>query len=183
MKQNYGMTFTLLLLIALLLAFCMALFAQVASAQPIVEIAAFERDESFCYTVYLPLIDTNKTSGGGGTSGEENPLRCSIDYLELDRPTPEGAALEFLSQMLEQPIATLEYKSSSFAVWPNGAMGCEIDGEVYSQLQVNGYAVSIEHEGATYQIHVAAADLRAKFCSALGAAPTQPTPAAFDIEL
>lgn len=38
-------------------------------------------------------------------------------------------------------------------VWPNGAMGCEQPGQMYTQATVPGYVVELEHGGKTYSYH------------------------------
>jgi hypothetical protein len=38
-------------------------------------------------------------------------------------------------------------------VWPNGALGCEQPGQMYTQATVPGYVVELEHGGRTYSYH------------------------------
>jgi hypothetical protein len=38
-------------------------------------------------------------------------------------------------------------------VWPNGALGCEQPGQMYTQATVPGYVVELAHGGRTYSYH------------------------------
>jgi hypothetical protein len=40
-------------------------------------------------------------------------------------------------------------------VWPNGALGCEQPGQMYTQATVPGYIVQFEYRGRTYSYHAA----------------------------
>ena len=71
------------------------------------------------------------------------------------------AIMEDLSGRTDEPIAGAAVVSAEPMTWNDGALGCPVAGQVYTQALVDGYRVVLEVDGQEYDYRVGGgADVR-----------------------
>jgi hypothetical protein len=63
------------------------------------------------------------------------------------------AALADLAGRLGVEESAITVVSAEAVVWPDGAIGCPQPGMVYTQVQVEGAKVVLDHQGTTFAYH------------------------------
>lgn len=69
-----------------------------------------------------------------------------IDQLTSD-------AVADLAARLGVPATAIEVLKAEQVTWPDGSLGCPEPGQAYTQAQVDGYRVVLQHDGRVYLYH------------------------------
>ncbi|MEM7798098.1 MAG: hypothetical protein AAF633_02815, partial [Chloroflexota bacterium] len=107
------------------------------------EVELLEEEEA----VDVDIINTPVRSEGqeeGGNDINNNQL--------LDHPLV-GAAMRDLAERLSISPEEIALAQFSRKTWPNGAMGCERSGGMYTQALVDGHLIVLEANGMRYNYH------------------------------
>ncbi len=63
-------------------------------------------------------------------------------------------ARTWLHEKLDVDEAKMKVESAVAATWPDAALGCPQKGHMYAQVVTEGWAVTIEADGKTHEVHV-----------------------------
>lgn len=86
---------------------------------------------------------------------QEVPPGASQPDAQKEREKAIAKARALLHGKLDVAEDKMSLKSATSATWPDSALGCPEKGHMYAQVVTRGWAIVLEVEGKTHEVHVA----------------------------